>query len=162
MAPALYALAVLAGQDDPAGDFVHLPESVRKDVAATVAAAAAADRVIRQQAFARQLEFVKAFHDAGGRLVTSSGAGANGWPVPGLAIHHELRWLVQAGLTPAEALRAATLSGAEVLGERLGGQLRPGAPANFFAVKGDPLADLAALSEIAFVVRNGEKVENRK
>lgn len=162
VAPGLYALAVLAGQDGATGDFGHLPESVRKEVATRVAAATAADRGVRQQAFARQLEFVKAFHAAGGRLVTSSGAGANGWPVPGLALHHELRWLVQAGLTPAEALRAATLGGAEVLGERLGGQLRPGAPADFFAVKGDPLADIAALSEIAFVVRNGSRLGNSK
>ncbi|GAB4520543.1 MAG: amidohydrolase family protein [Parvularculaceae bacterium] len=59
----------------------------------------------------------------------------------------ELEWLVAAGLTPAEAIRAATENGAKLLGEegRLG-CLRPGCAPDIIAVEGDPLTDIKAVS----------------
>jgi len=67
---------------------------------------------------------------------------------------------VSAGLAPAEAIRAATVTAAEALG--LGsslGQLRAGFRADLFLVRGDPLADVSALREITRVVRGGEMLD---
>jgi imidazolonepropionase-like amidohydrolase len=79
--------------------------------------------------------------------------------VPGLGLQRELVLLVEAGLTPAEALRAATIVGAEVLGLKGVGQILVGYRADLFGVRADPLAGIAALSDVALVVREGERLE---
>lgn len=58
-------------------------------------------------------------------------------------------------MAPAQALRAATLQGAELLGwsDRVG-SLRPGHFADLLAVAGDPLADPAALERVLLVVKS--------
>jgi len=71
----------------------------------------------------------------------------------------EIDALVRAGLTPAEALGAATLTNAEILGcEKQIGSLVSGKIADLIAVKGNPLEDVGALNKIAIVVKNGVPV----
>jgi len=104
--------------------------------------------------------FVKAVASQGGAIAAGSGSSRGGWPVPGFGLHRELAALVSAGLAPAEAIRAATVTAAEALG--LGsslGQLRAGFRADLFLVRGDPLADVSALREITRVVRGGEMLD---
>ncbi len=68
----------------------------------------------------------------------------------------ELVWLVKAGLTPVEALRAATRTNAELLGlEKEIGRIAPGAAADLAAFRGDPTKDIAAVLEPVFVMREG-------
>ena len=64
--------------------------------------------------------------------------------------------LVEAGLTPAEAVIAATRRGAEILG-RTGdlGTLEPGRRADLIAVAGDPLDDIRALERVELVMKDG-------
>jgi len=68
----------------------------------------------------------------------------------------EVAALVELGLTPPQALRAATLQAAALLGwsDRVG-SLRPGHFADLLAVDGDPLADPAALERVLLVVKGG-------
>src|SRR5207245_10850101 len=63
---------------------------------------------------ARQNQFVRVFKRAGGLIAAGSDA-ANQLLVPGLSLHEELSLLVAAGLTPVEAIAAATRKGAELL-----------------------------------------------
>jgi imidazolonepropionase-like amidohydrolase len=65
--------------------------------------------------------------------------------------------MVKYGMTPAQAIRAATTSAAELLGMQndLGG-IAPGKYADIVAVKGDPLADISLLEKIDFVMKGGE------
>jgi imidazolonepropionase-like amidohydrolase/Tol biopolymer transport system component len=74
----------------------------------------------------------------------------------GLGAHWELWMLVQGGLTPHEALRAGTLSGAEYLGmEKDLGSLEPGKLADIVVLDKDPLADIRNSESVALVVQNG-------
>jgi imidazolonepropionase-like amidohydrolase len=71
----------------------------------------------------------------------------------------EVGALVDLGMTPLQALRAATLSAAELLGsgDRVG-SLRPSHLADLLAVDGDPLQDPAALERVVMVVQGGRVV----
>ena len=64
--------------------------------------------------------------------------------------------MVEAGMTPAEAIRAATLHAADLLGQpaRLG-QVAPGFAADIVAVEGDPLRDIHQLEQVRFVMKEG-------
>jgi hypothetical protein len=79
---------------------------------------------------------------------------------PGSSVHDELQEFVAAGFSPAEALRAATLSGAEYLG-RAGdlGTVQPGRLADLVLLDADPLADVAHVSRIRAVILNGRVFE---
>jgi imidazolonepropionase-like amidohydrolase len=73
----------------------------------------------------------------------------------------ELGWLVKAGMTPEQALRAATVTGAELLGKEASlGSLKPGYLADIVAVEGDPLADIdVAIYKVRWVMKAGEVVK---
>ena len=76
----------------------------------------------------------------------------------------ELGWLVKAGLTPAQALAAATTTAADLLGmsERLG-RIAPGYAADLVAVDGDPLANIDALfTGVRVVIKDGKTVVDKR
>ena len=85
--------------------------------------------------------------------------------VAGLHGHNprEVIWLVKAGLTPAEALRAATVDAASLLGlEGKVGEIKPGAFADLVAVPGDPTRDITAVEHALFVMKGGKVVKDER
>jgi len=85
--------------------------------------------------------------------------------VAGLHGHNprEIEWLVKAGLTPAEALRAATVDAASLLGlEGKVGEIKPGAFADIVAVAGDPTKDIGAVEHVLFVMKGGQVFKSQK
>ncbi|WP_338502971.1 amidohydrolase family protein [Sphingomonas kaistensis] len=71
----------------------------------------------------------------------------------------EFEWMVKFGMTPAQAIKAATVNNAELLGLSSEiGTIEPGKSADLIAVAGDPLADVKVLKTIAFVMARGEMV----
>ena len=75
----------------------------------------------------------------------------------------ELEWFVKAGMTPAEALAAATTNGAALLGmEKSLGAVAPGFYADIIAVEGDPLADIGAVVRgVRWVMKGGRVVVDK-
>jgi len=76
----------------------------------------------------------------------------------------ELAWFVRAGMTPEQALRAATVNGAELLGmDKDVGAIKAGAFADMVAVEGDPLADISvAIERVRWVMKGGEVVVDKR
>jgi imidazolonepropionase-like amidohydrolase len=75
----------------------------------------------------------------------------------------ELAWFVKAGMTPAEALRTATVNGASLLGmEKSLGAVAPGYYADLVAVEGDPLKDIqVVIKKVRWVMKGGQVVVDR-
>ncbi len=95
---------------------------------------------------------------AGVKIVFGTDVGGFSWSEP---IAQEFPRMVELGMSPRDAIRAATTSAAEMLG--LSGQIgviAPGAYADIVAVAGDPLADIAVLKGIAFVMKDGKVFRN--
>ena len=68
----------------------------------------------------------------------------------------ELDWMVRLGLSPAQALLAATSVNAKILGKQDQlGEIREGFLADVIAVSGDPVQDIAAVKNVTFVMKNG-------
>ncbi len=79
--------------------------------------------------------------------------------LPGYALHSELEMLVRAGLSPLEALRAATVRPAEFFGrEGERGRVAPGMRADLVLLEADPLADISNTRRIEAVVTRGRLV----
>src|SRR3984885_14267591 len=74
---------------------------------------------------------------------------------------HEFAVMVKLGLTPLQAIQAATANAADLLGwPGKVGSLDPGAWADIVAVDGDPLKDVTTLEHVKFVMKGGEVVRN--
>src|SRR6266851_82826 len=74
---------------------------------------------------------------------------------------HEFAVMVKLGLTPLQAIQAATVNAADLLGwSGKVGSLEPGAWADIVAVEGDPLKDVTTLERVKFVMKGGEVVKN--
>jgi imidazolonepropionase-like amidohydrolase len=84
---------------------------------------------------------------------TDAGVYPHGWNAKQFA--HMVRW----GLTPMQAIQAATVSAADLLGwsDRVG-QVAPGHYADLVAVAGDPTRDVTLLEKVAFVMKGGQVV----
>ncbi|HSG41152.1 MAG TPA: amidohydrolase family protein [Thermoanaerobaculia bacterium] len=107
--------------------------------------------------FSNALETVRQLRAAGVPILAGSDAPNPGtWH--GVALHRELELLVSAGLSPAEALAAATSVPARAFDLKDRGRIAPGLRADLLLVKGDPTADVTASRDIVKVWKIGEEV----
>ena len=102
--------------------------------------------------------FLRAFAAAGGRIAAGTDA-SNQMLVPGYTAHREMELLVRAGLTPREALRAATRNGAVLLGVDSLGLIAPGKAADLLVLSKDPLADIRNTRAIQSVMARGQLLD---
>jgi imidazolonepropionase-like amidohydrolase len=67
----------------------------------------------------------------------------------------EFQYMVEGGMPPLEAIRAATLYGAAVMGVSDRGTIEAGKLADIVAVPGDPVKDITVMMRVAFVMKDG-------
>jgi imidazolonepropionase-like amidohydrolase len=104
------------------------------------------------------LRTVAMLHEAGVPILAGTDA-PNPGTSHGAALHRELELLVQAGLTPIEALRAATSVPADEFSLEERGRIRPGLRADLLLVRGDPTRDITATREIEAVWKGGVRLD---
>jgi imidazolonepropionase-like amidohydrolase len=111
----------------------------------------------------RDMAMERAFVAAGGLLQAGPDpVGLNG-NIPGFGDQREIELLVEAGFTPVEAIRIATLNGAAFLG-RQGqiGSIVVGKNADLVVVKGDPATRIADIENVEIVFKDGAGYDTRK
>jgi amidohydrolase family protein/IPT/TIG domain-containing protein len=103
-------------------------------------------------------QFLAQFVRAGGKVY--AGTDSSAATSPGLSLHHEMQLLVDAGLTPMQAIMAATANAAELLGlQRRIGTIERGKAADLVLLDANPLQEIANTKKIFKVIANGRVVD---
>jgi imidazolonepropionase-like amidohydrolase len=118
------------------------------------------DQALRLQ---KDMELQRAFVAAGGVLLAGPDPVGIGGNLPGFGDQQEIELLVQAGFTPVEAIRIATLNGAIFLGRQDKiGSIAIGKDADLVVVKGDPAARIKDIESVEIVFKDGVGYDTRK
>jgi enamidase len=97
-----------------------------------------------------------AFARAGGLLVAGTDPTGSGGVIPGYSNQRQVELLVDAGFTPLEAIRIATLNGARYLGRDTSiGTIAAGKQADLVVVAGDPSVSIGDIRKVEMVFRQG-------
>jgi imidazolonepropionase-like amidohydrolase len=115
------------------------------------------------QAYKNDLGLEREFVAAGGLLMAGPDPTGNGGVIPGFGDQREIELLVEAGFTPVEAIRIATLNGATYLGlaDRIG-TIAAGKNADLVLVKGNPAANIADVENVVTVFKDGVGYDSAK
>jgi hypothetical protein len=111
----------------------------------------------------KEMDFEVAFFKAGGLLLGGPDPTGNGGVLPGFGDQREIELLVEAGLTPPEAIHVGTENGAVYLGrqERIG-TLAPGKQADMVLIKGDPSKNIDDIENVETVFKAGVGYDSKK
>ena len=112
-------------------------------------------------AMRRVLDWIGALHAAGVPVLAGSDA-PNPGAAHGASVHRELELLERAGLSPVEALRAATAAAADAFGLDDRGRIAPGMKADLVLVRGDATRDVLATRDLAGIWKDGVRVERAR
>ena len=115
------------------------------------------------EAYKNDLGLERQFVAAGGLLLAGPDPTGNGGVIPGFGDQREIELLVEAGFTPPEAIKIATLNGATYLGlaNRIG-SIEPGKDADLFIVGGNPAADISDIEKVIVVFKDGVGYDSGK
>jgi imidazolonepropionase-like amidohydrolase len=142
--------------NNPALRFVAIRERQSWDQAKVSKNSAEVNAAISKSEFQKDQQLVSAMQKAGVGILAGTDTG-NPYCIPGFALHDELQLLVQAGLTPLQALQAATTSPARFIGNETDfGAIKPARLANLVLLDANPLDNIANTTKIAAVVLDGQ------
>lgn len=114
-----------------------------------------------QAALPQAMHNLKKIYDAGILVTLGTDSGATPIRIQGFAEHMELALMVQAGLTPIQAITVATLNAAKLLHiEDQCGTLTAGKKANFIVLEKDPSQDIHNTQTIRAVWKDGKKISD--
>jgi len=104
-------------------------------------------------------DFIRRYVRAGG-IIRAGSDPSHG--MPGLLVHEEMTMLVEAGLTPMQAIQSATINVAKLFGkDKDFGTVQPGKTADIIAVDGDPLKDIWSTQNVKMVLLSGKLMDIR-
>jgi imidazolonepropionase-like amidohydrolase len=149
------AMAVLTPQARQ--DYLYIRNLVATHASSPIAAKL-------QRAYDNDVKLEHAFADAGGLLIAGPDPTGNGGVIPGFGDQREIELLVQdAGFTPVEAIRIATLNGATFMGlqDRIG-SISAGKIADLVLIKGNPAANIADIEKVDTVFKDGVGYDSHK
>lgn len=111
----------------------------------------------------RDMDLERAFVAAGGLLLAGADPVGYGGLVPGFADQREIELLVEAGFTPVEAIRIATLNGATFMGrqDRIG-SIAVGKNADLVVMRGDPASRITDIENVEIVFKDGLGYDTRR
>jgi imidazolonepropionase-like amidohydrolase len=140
----------------------YIPENIRhrmlhdepaEDLSAT-------EREQLQQGYLNLQSFLRSFVAAGGKLLAGSDTAS--FVLPGISLHRELELFVEAGLSPMQAIMAATKNNAEFIRQQATlGTLEAGKLADLMIVRRDPLQDIRNTQAIDLVMKGGKVLDTR-
>ncbi len=147
--------SLAAWLNGPARDAIGAPLVER--VLAAYSGRTAAQASAARERYAILQRSLKKLSDAGARIVLGGDTGLQDDPF-GFAEHRELELMVEAGMTPMQAIVAATSRGADYLRLKDTGILAPGKRADLLVLDGNPLDDITNTRRIAQVFLRGRAV----
>ena len=113
--------------------------------------------------FQRDMQLEHAFAQAGGLLLAGPDPTGNGGTLPGFGDQREIELLVEAGFTPVEAIKVATLNGATYMGKQDQiGSIAPGKNADLVVIKGNPASKIDDLEKVEIVFKDGVGYDSQK
>src|ERR1700687_1770225 len=113
--------------------------------------------------FKRDMELEHAFAEAGGLLLAGPDPTGNGGVVPGFGDQRGIELLVEAGFSPVEAIKIATLNGAKYLGKQDQiGTVAAGKNADLVVIKGDPATHISDIENVEIVFKDGVGYDSQK
>ena len=128
----------------------RMPAQVRRSMLSGALAIPQGEEAAYREALPALLQLLKALYDAGVTIIPGTDSFA------GYGLHHELELYARAGIAPAEVLRLATLTSAQVIGvEGERGVLAPGKLADLILVEGDPSVRISDIERVSLVMRGG-------
>ena len=114
-------------------------------------------------AFNKEMEFERAFAQAGGLLLAGLDPTGMGGVIAGFGDQREVELLVEAGFTPVEAIHIATFNGAQYLGEADKiGTIAPRKQADLVVIKGDPSKKIEDIENVETVFKDGIGYDSAK
>lgn len=145
-------------------DVLDNPMARALTTAAVIAAYRSSETVARAESQRQQrdaneassFKSVKTMADAGVRILAGTDSGSVG-TLQGYSLHRELIQLVAAGLSPWQALAAATTDAADFLGRSYG--MKSGSEATLVVLEGSPIEDIRNTQRIAYVIHHGVVVD---
>jgi cytosine/adenosine deaminase-related metal-dependent hydrolase len=144
----------------PLGDrFENFPAPMQEHFHRQLSWRTDASRRNSYRGFELAAQVTRRVHELGGRIGAGSDTPAGVFNVPGGALHRELELLVRAGLSPLQALHAATGGAADILDRPELGRLQPGAAADVLVVHGNPAQDIRDTRRIHTVVLAGQVLD---
>ena len=141
-------MQITAGLESVAPRF---PPQVRRGLTGGAYEVPEGYEVAYREAIPSMLKLLKALHDAGVTIIPGTDA------LAGYMLHHELELYVRAGIAPAQALRMATVTSAQVMGvDRDVGIIAPGKYADMILIDGDPTRNISDVRNILTVIKGGK------
>ena len=111
----------------------------------------------------KEMRFEREFVAAGGLLMAGCDPTGYGGVVPGFGDHRNIELLVEAGFSPVDAIRIATLNGATYLGKDASvGSISPGKAADFVVLGGNPVDKIENVEKVELVFKDGVGFDSAK